>query len=117
MGIWEAINDSVSGLSLALGDNGTLTLANGTSQTVRAIVSRDSAKILPDANEDGFYEIMDAAVGQYRTRIDFGSVDGGPIVIPTAVVGARIEVGAESWVVEYVTGRDTYIIKTLCRKV
>lgn len=116
MGLWEAVNKSISGKCLAFGEDANLTTRSGLSLPVKAIISRDSARIVPDPNEDGFYEIMDAATGQYRTKIDIGTTDGTPLVIATAILGSTITTGNETWVVEYVTGRDTYVIKTLCRK-
>lgn len=116
MGLWESVNKSISGKCLAFGEDATLTTKSGFSLPVKAIISRDSAKIVPDPNEDGFYEIMDAATGQYRTKIDIGTVDNSPLNITTAVLGGQIVNGDETWIIEYVVGRDTYVLKTLCRK-
>lgn len=117
MGIWESINKVTSNLSTRNGEQAVVKFANGSQLPVLAIIGRDSARIVPNENENGFYEILDGAVGQYRTKIDFGMTDGSPLVINTGLLNARIESGSEAWVVEYVVGRDTYIVKTLCRKV
>lgn len=115
MGIWEAINKSTSNLSLAGGELAWF-VAKGSvdRQPIRVIIARDSAKVVPNENEDGFFEVVDMAIGQYRTRLDFGSRDGTPLALTGKLAGGRIELDDESetWSIEYVVARDTYIVKT-----
>lgn len=117
MGIWESVNKVTSNLSTRSGEQAIVKFANGSQISVLAIIGRDSARIVPNESENGFYEILDGAIGQYRTKIDFGMPDGSPLAITTGLLNARIESGTEAWQVEYLVGRDTYIVKTLCRKV
>lgn len=116
MGIWEAINKSTSNLSLAGGELAWFTPKGSvTRQPIRVIIARDSVRVVPNENEDGYYEVVDMAIGQYRTKLDFGTRDGTPIVVTgNKVAGGLIELddNSEKWSVEYVVSKDTYIIKT-----
>lgn len=113
---WESANAVTAKVAFAMGDPAVLTTLAGSQIPVQIIIERDSAKVLPNEGRDGFYEVLDNAIGQFRTKIDIATTSGQPITLKTQIVGCTISYGNESYIVEYVLMRDTYVIKTLCRR-
>lgn len=109
---WESANRVTANLALALGEDGTVTPVGGTPVTCKIIISRDDAQIAPTSQSNTFYEVYDAAVGQYRTKLDFPSAP----FEDANLIGATVTVGSEVWLVEYIVKRDGHMIYTLGRK-
>lgn len=109
---WEAANKATANLVLAHGEDGTVTPVGGAPISCKIIISRDDAQIAPNTSSDTYYEIMDVAVGQYRSKLDFPSAPFEDINL----IGALVTVGTEVWVVEYIVKRDGELIFTLGRK-
>jgi hypothetical protein len=113
---WESANEITAKVAFQMGDPAILTTLAGSQVPVQIIIERDSAKVIPNEGRDGFYEVLDNAIGQFRTKIDIALATGAPITLKTQIVGCTVKYGEESYIVEYVLMRDTYVIKTLCRR-
>lgn len=109
---WEAANKATANLVLAHGEDGTVTPVGGSPTTCKIIISRDDAQIAPNTSANDFYEILDVAVGQYRTKLEFPSAPFEDVNL----IGATVTVGTEVWVVEYIVKRDGNLTYTLGRK-
>jgi hypothetical protein len=113
---WEAINQLATAASFVMGESAVLTTVGGLSFDVKAIVERDDAKVVPNEGSDGFYEIVDNAIGQFRSKVDLAMPNGAAWSIRTSVIGAEVQIGDEKFVIEYVLKRDSHHIKTLARR-
>jgi hypothetical protein len=113
---WEAINQLATAASFSMGESAVLTTVGGLSFNVLSIVERDDAKVVPNEGSDGFFEIVDNAIGQFRSKIDMAMPHGAAWSVKTSVIGAEVQIGDEKFVVEYVLKRDSHHIKTLARR-
>lgn len=113
---WESINRLATTAAFSMGEAVTVTTIGGLSFQALAIVERDDARVVPSESGDGFYEIVDNAIGQFRTKVDLALPGGAAWSLRTQIVGAEVKMGDETFVIEYVMKRDSHHIRTLARK-
>jgi len=109
---WEAANRATANLVLAHGEDGTVAPVGGSPISCKIIVSRDDAQIAPNTSANNYYEVLDVAVGEYRSKLEFPSAP----FEEANLIGATVTVGTEVWVVEYIVKRDGQMTYTLGRK-
>ena len=113
---WESINRLATNTAFSMGEAATVTTVGGLTFSALAILERDDARIVPNEGRDGFYEIVDNAIGQVRTKIDLALPGGQDWNVKSQIVGAQVVIGTEKYVIEYVIKRDLTHMKTLARR-